>query len=138
MFWLFYYKDSVQSAFWMSLAQSYVNNDFAFLPTFSEVKLHRARLHRFNLFNNHSIYICYKNSHSTTHAAAPQLQAGHSTNLEIFNVSVMVWGCFWGGGKSELYVLNAKSYIEILDDQLPSCWSPGLIFILRERFAIGS
>jgi hypothetical protein len=29
-------KDSVQSAFWMSLAQSYVNNDFAFLPTFQK------------------------------------------------------------------------------------------------------
>jgi len=72
------------------------------------------------------------------------------------DISVMVWGCFWGGGRSELYVMDrdfeakkygytANSYLEVLDDQLPSCWVPGLTlckimprFILHERFALGS
>jgi hypothetical protein len=48
------------------------------------------------------------------------------------DISVMVWGCFWGSGRSKLYVLSrdfeskkhgysANSYIEVLDYQLPSC-----------------
>jgi len=48
------------------------------------------------------------------------------------DISVMVWGCFWGGGRSDLYLLNcdpeskrgrysANSYLEVLDNQLPSC-----------------
>jgi transposase len=52
----------------------------------------------------------------------------------------MVWGCFWGGGRSELYILSrdfesekhgysANSYIEVLDYQLPACWQPGLTFM---------
>jgi hypothetical protein len=56
------------------------------------------------------------------------------------DISVMVWGCFWGGGRSELYVMSrdfeskkhgysAASYLEVLDDQLPSCWVPGLTFM---------
>jgi transposase len=60
------------------------------------------------------------------------------------DISVMVWGCFWGTihgiGRSELFVLerdfeskkhgySARSYLEVLDDQLPKCWSPGLEFM---------
>jgi transposase len=56
------------------------------------------------------------------------------------DLSVMVWGCFWGGGRSELYILDrdfeskkhgytANSYIEVLEDQIQRCWMPGLIFM---------
>ncbi len=52
----------------------------------------------------------------------------------------MVWACFWGGGQSDLFILNrdfeskkmgysAKSYLEVIEDQLPRCWSPGLTFM---------
>jgi hypothetical protein len=56
----------------------------------------------------------------------------------------MVWACFWFiEGKirrSELYLLNrdfeskkhgysARSYLEVLDDQMPKCWEPGLVFM---------
>ena len=55
-------------------------------------------------------------------------------------VSVMVWACFWGGGRSDLYKLNrdfeakkmgysANSYIEILEDNLLGIWEPGFIFM---------
>ena len=60
------------------------------------------------------------------------------------DISVMVWGCFWFiQGKirrSDLYLLDrdfesknhrysARSYLEVLDDQMPKCWEPGLIFM---------
>jgi hypothetical protein len=60
------------------------------------------------------------------------------------DISVMVWACFWFiEGKirrSELYLLNrdfeskkhgysARSYLEVLDDQMPKCWEPGLVFM---------
>jgi hypothetical protein len=56
------------------------------------------------------------------------------------DISVMVWGCFWGSGQSELYILDkdfeskkhsysANSYLEVLDHQLPTCWVPGLVFM---------
>jgi hypothetical protein len=56
------------------------------------------------------------------------------------DISVMVWGCFWGSGRSELYILDrdfelkkhgysANSYLEVLNHQLPACWVPGLIFM---------
>jgi transposase len=60
------------------------------------------------------------------------------------DISVMVWGCFWGLeegiGRSELYLLDrdfeakkygysARSYLEVLEDQMPKCWEPGLIFM---------
>ena len=56
------------------------------------------------------------------------------------DISVMVWGCFWGSGRSELYVLerdfeskkhgySANSYLEVLEHQLPTCWVPGLVFM---------
>ena len=59
------------------------------------------------------------------------------------DISVMVWACFWGGkmgGRSELYIIDrdfeskkygysARSYLEVLEDQLPRCWVPGLVFM---------
>jgi hypothetical protein len=60
------------------------------------------------------------------------------------DISVMVWACFWyEDGKiqrSNLYILerdfeskkhgySANSYLQVLDDNLPGCWSPGLIFM---------
>ena len=56
----------------------------------------------------------------------------------------MVWACFWFiEGKicrSELYLLNrdfkskkhgysVRSYLKVLDDQMPRCWEPRLVFI---------
>jgi len=60
------------------------------------------------------------------------------------DIKAMVWGCFWIEGgqvkRSGLYIMDrdfeskkngysARSYIEVLDDQLPTCWEPGLIFM---------
>ena len=55
-------------------------------------------------------------------------------------VSVMVWACFWGEGRSDLYRLcrdfeakkmgySANSYIEVLEDNLLGIWEPGLVFM---------
>lgn len=60
------------------------------------------------------------------------------------DISVMVWGCFWWADgevkRSDLYIMDrdfaskkngysARSYLEVLNARLPSCWSPGLIFM---------
>jgi transposase len=56
------------------------------------------------------------------------------------DISVMVWGCFWGDGRSDLYILDrdfeskkhgysANSYIEVLDAELAGHHQPGLIFM---------
>ena len=60
------------------------------------------------------------------------------------DICVMVWACFWGMkdgiGRSELFLLDrdfeskkngysANSYLAVLEDQLPKCWEPGLIFM---------
>jgi transposase len=60
------------------------------------------------------------------------------------DISVMVWACFWyEDGKiqrSELYIMDrdfeskkhgysANSYLEVLENNLPFCWSPGLVFM---------
>jgi hypothetical protein len=59
------------------------------------------------------------------------------------DISVMVWACFWGGyegGRLDLYILDrdfeskkhgysTRSYLEVLEDQIPRCWEPGLIFM---------
>ena len=56
-------------------------------------------------------------------------------------VSVMIWAAFSGKlGRSELYILerdpdspkggySANSYIQLLDEMIPTCWEPGLIFM---------
>jgi len=54
--------------------------------------------------------------------------------------SIMVWACFWGLERSNLYALerdfeakkhgySAKSYLNILDDNLLSVYQLGLIFM---------
>jgi len=54
--------------------------------------------------------------------------------------SIMVWGAFWGSGRSDLYLLDrdfeskkhgysAVSYIQILDHNLAGIWEPGLVFM---------
>ena len=60
------------------------------------------------------------------------------------DISIMVWACFWykDGAiqRSQLYIMDrdfkakkhrysANSYLEVLDENLPNCWSPGLVFI---------
>jgi hypothetical protein len=53
---------------------------------------------------------------------------------------LMVWGCFWGDGRSDLYILDcdfeskkhgysANSYIEVLDAELAGHHQLGLIFM---------
>ena len=71
----------------------------------------------------------------------PQLVSTYHKGKDI---SVMVWGCFWSKngviGRSDLYILDrdfeakkhgysARSYLEVLDDQLHRCWEPGLVFM---------
>ena len=56
------------------------------------------------------------------------------------DVSVIVWGAFWGAGQSDLYKLardfkakkygySVNSYIEVLEDNLPGIYEPGLLFM---------
>ena len=60
------------------------------------------------------------------------------------DISVMVWGCFWKKdgviGRSDLYILDcdyeskkhgysSRSYLDVLEDQIPKCWQPGLVFM---------
>jgi len=54
--------------------------------------------------------------------------------------SIMVWTCFWGLERSDLYALerdfeakkngySARSYIHVLDDNLLGIYQSGLIFM---------
>ena len=56
------------------------------------------------------------------------------------DVSIMVWVCFWGMERSNLYALkrdfaskkngySARSYIKLLDDNLLGIYQPGLVFM---------
>jgi len=56
------------------------------------------------------------------------------------NVSIMIWACFWGMKRSNLYALerdfkskkqgySARSYIHVLDDNLLGIYQLGLIFM---------
>ena len=58
------------------------------------------------------------------------------------DISVMVWAAIWWKDgkvhKLELYILEreskmhrytAQSYVDVLEDQLPRIWEPGMIFI---------
>lgn len=55
-------------------------------------------------------------------------------------VSVMVWGAFYGKERANLVVMSrdqssirqgysANSYIEVLDEAIPTLWEPGLLFM---------
>ena len=52
----------------------------------------------------------------------------------------MIWGAIWVSERSDLYIMNrdkiskkqgysARSYIEVLEDQLPIIWLLDLVFI---------
>jgi hypothetical protein len=56
------------------------------------------------------------------------------------DIRVMVWGVIWVGRRSDLFIMNkdeaskkkgyfARSYLEVLNDQLLIIYSPGMIFI---------
>jgi transposase len=56
------------------------------------------------------------------------------------DISIMIWAAIWIGGKSDLVVMerdqdaprkgySARSYLAVLDDQIPRCWQPGRIFM---------
>jgi DDE superfamily endonuclease len=56
------------------------------------------------------------------------------------DIRVMVWGAIWVGGRSDLFIMNkdelskkngysARSYLEVLNDQLSTIFSPGMIFM---------
>ena len=52
----------------------------------------------------------------------------------------MVWGAIWYGGRSDLVIMerdeeskkggySAKSYLAVMEDQLPTIWEPGMVFM---------
>jgi hypothetical protein len=55
------------------------------------------------------------------------------------DISVMIWGAIWIRGCSDITFMqrdlhskegySAASYVTVLDDQLPRCWEPGMIFM---------
>ena len=56
------------------------------------------------------------------------------------DIKVMVWGMFWGGGRSSLVIMerdfeskkfgySANSYISVLDDQVTQHWAPNRYFM---------
>ena len=56
------------------------------------------------------------------------------------NILIMVWGAIWVSERLDIYIINRdleskkegyshKSYIDVLNDQLPIIWSPGIIFM---------
>jgi hypothetical protein len=58
----------------------------------------------------------------------------------IKDIRVMVWGAIWVGERLDRFIINrdesspkngysARSYLEVLDDQLPTIYSPGMTFI---------
>jgi hypothetical protein len=62
------------------------------------------------------------------------------------DISIMVWGAIWIGGRSELFIMerdeeskrggySARSYLQVLEDQLPTIWSSGMTF-MRDNASI--
>jgi transposase len=56
------------------------------------------------------------------------------------DISVMIWGAIWIGGRSEIVIMerdpdtprqgySAASYIRVLEDQLPQWYEPGMTFM---------
>src|SRR5689334_2053829 len=56
------------------------------------------------------------------------------------DLSIMIWASFWGGGRSNVVLMerdseakkkgySSRSYLAVLEDQIPRCWEPGRIFM---------
>jgi hypothetical protein len=56
------------------------------------------------------------------------------------DIKIMVWGAIWVGGRLDLFIMNrdeaskkqgyfSRSYLQVLQDQLPTIYSPGMTFM---------
>jgi hypothetical protein len=56
------------------------------------------------------------------------------------DISIMIWGAIWIGGRSDVVIMErdptaerngytSASYMEVLEDQMPRCWQPGMTFM---------
>jgi DDE superfamily endonuclease len=56
------------------------------------------------------------------------------------DISIIVWGAIWLGGRSDLVLMerdkeserggySANSYLKILDEEMPKCFEPGRVFM---------
>lgn len=55
------------------------------------------------------------------------------------DIRIMIWGAIWVGGRSDIVIMQrdedsprngytANSYLQTIEEQLPRCYSPGMIF----------
>jgi hypothetical protein len=62
-------------------------------------------------------------------------------------ISIMVWAAIWGGGHSDISLLRSDlesnrqgfsrwSYLEILQNQLPSFWQPDMVFMQHTAIVV--
>ena len=56
------------------------------------------------------------------------------------DLSIIIWAAIWGGGKSNIVLMrrdesaprqgySAISYLSVLDDEIPRCYEPGMLFM---------
>jgi hypothetical protein len=56
------------------------------------------------------------------------------------DITIMIWGAIWIGGRSDVVIMErdpiaerngytSASYMEVLEDQMPRCWQPGMTFM---------
>jgi hypothetical protein len=56
------------------------------------------------------------------------------------DISIIVWGAIWLGGRSDLVIIerdeeskkggySANSYLKVLEEEIPRCFEPGRIFM---------